>query len=412
VFVPIAFMGGIAGQWFAPFALTIAASVLVSLFVSFSLDPMLSAYWPDPHLALEQRPWLSRVLGRFNRWFDRQAESYKTVIAWALDHRLAMIALAIAAFVGAILLPYYGYVGSGFAPETDESEFMVNVETPPGANLAYTRLKAQEVARLARLHPEVTYTYTTVGGQGDAVDQGNVFVKLVPKNERSRSQSELVDAMRGEMQRLGGVTTAISTGFNDGQKQIQLQLQGDDARELARLADQVMAAVQKVPGAVDVALSTKGQKPELDVQLDRGLAGALGISVGQVAQALRPAFAGYRRRGLDRPVRGNARRDHPARAGVPERRRRPGNAAARRHRAREPADDDSARPGGPCLRLYRPRAYRSPRSRARRHRRREHFRPAVLGRPRRHQRGGRDSAVSGGLRAGAGGRRRAQSASA
>ena len=87
-------MGGIAGQWFKPFGLTIVCSVLVSLFVSFSLDPMLSAYWPDPHLPLEQRRWFSRLLGRFNHWFDRQAERYKRVIAWALDHRFAMVALA------------------------------------------------------------------------------------------------------------------------------------------------------------------------------------------------------------------------------------------------------------------------------------------------------------------------------
>ena len=99
VFVPIAFMGGVAGQWFKPFALTIACSVLVSLFVSFSLDPMLSAYWPDPHLPMAKRPLISRVLGRFNAWFDRQADYYKAVISWALDHRFAMIALAIGVFV-------------------------------------------------------------------------------------------------------------------------------------------------------------------------------------------------------------------------------------------------------------------------------------------------------------------------
>ena len=91
VFVPIAFMGGIAEQWFAPFALTIACSVLVSLFVSFSLDPMLSAYWPDPHVPPEQRFFITRWLDRFNAWFDRQAERYKRVIGWALDHRWTMV---------------------------------------------------------------------------------------------------------------------------------------------------------------------------------------------------------------------------------------------------------------------------------------------------------------------------------
>src|SRR5690606_24873540 len=117
VFVPIAFMGGIAEQWMAPFALTIACSVLVSLFVSFSLDPMLSAYWPDPHLPPERRMWLARVLVRFNRWFDRQAEGYKRLIGWALDHRLAMTALALASFIGALALPALGIVGGAFFPK-------------------------------------------------------------------------------------------------------------------------------------------------------------------------------------------------------------------------------------------------------------------------------------------------------
>jgi HAE1 family hydrophobic/amphiphilic exporter-1 len=292
VFIPIAFLGGVAGQWFKPFGLTIVCSVLVSLFVSFSLDPMLSAYWPDPHLPMQQRSWLSRLLARFNQWFDRQAEAYKGVIAWALDHRISMVGLALASLVAALALPAMGYVGAGFVPEMDESEFTIDIETPPGSNLAYSRLKAEEVSRIARRRPEVAYVYTAVGGQGDAVDEGVVFVKLVPKAERSRTQAQVVSDIRSDVVKLGGLTASISTGFNPGQKQIQLQVRGPDAAELNRLAQAVATEMRQVPGAVDVALSTKGQKPELDVQLDRGLAGSLGITVGQVAQALRPAFAG------------------------------------------------------------------------------------------------------------------------
>jgi len=292
VFIPIAFLGGIAGQWFKPFGLTIVCSVLVSLFVSFSLDPMLSAYWPDPHLPLERRAWVSRVLGRFNHWFDRQAERYKSVIAWALDHRFAMVFLAVATFVGALALPAVGLVGAGFVPEMDTSEFRIDIETPPGSNLAYTRVKAEEVSRIARQRPEVSYVYTSIGGRGDAVDEGVIFVKLKPKNARTRTQQRIVADIRSEVVRLGGITASISTGFNPGEKQIQLQVRGPDATELTRLAQTVAAEMRKVPGAVDVALSTKGQKPELDVQLDRALAGSLGVTVGQVAQALRPAFAG------------------------------------------------------------------------------------------------------------------------
>ena len=292
VFVPIAFMGGIAEQWFAPFALTIASSVLVSLFVSFSLDPMLSAYWPDPHVPEDQKGWLTRALDRFNQWFDRQAEGYKRVIGWALDHRWSMVALAALSFVVALALPVLGILGGSFFPVQDVSEFNILVEAPPGSSLEYTRLKTEEAARLARSKPEVAYTYATIGGRTGAVDEGTVYVRLTPKADRERHQEDVSTEVRAELQRLGGVTASISSGSFDNAKQIQLQLRGPDTGELMRLSEAIQKEVRQVPGAVDVGLSTRGQKPELDVQIDRGLAGALGVTVGQIGQALRVAFAG------------------------------------------------------------------------------------------------------------------------
>jgi hydrophobic/amphiphilic exporter-1 (mainly G- bacteria), HAE1 family len=292
VFVPIAFMGDLAGQWFQPFALTIACSVLVSLFVSFSLDPMLSAYWPDPHLEPHQRSWLGRLLVRFNNWFDRRAEGYKRVIGWALDHRFAMAGLAVLSLAGALALPATGIVGGAFFPDADNSEMLINIETPPGSSLDYTILKSEEAARLARAMPEVRYTYTTIGGRTEAVDEGIVYVRLTPKKDRARHQKQVEAALRAQLVRLGGVTASIGSGNFENQKQIQLQLQGPESRELTRLATEVRAAVEQVPGAVDVGLSTRGQKPELEVTVDRALAGSVGVTVGQVAQTLRVAFAG------------------------------------------------------------------------------------------------------------------------
>ncbi|RPI26890.1 MAG: efflux RND transporter permease subunit [Acidobacteria bacterium] len=291
VFVPIAFMGGLAQQWFAPFALTIAASVLVSLFVSFSLDPMLSAYWPDPHHA-GRKAWITRVLDRFNNWFEAQAERYKRVVAWALDHRLAVIVITVGVFVAALALPAVGILGTEFFPTQDVNEFNIDIETPPGSNLEYTLIKAEEVARMAREMPEVAYTYTTIGGRSGSVDEGKVYVRLKPKDQRTLRQEVVSDELRRRTARLVGVTAAIGTGDFGGMKRIQLQLRGPDTRELARLADRVAADVAKIPGAVDVGLSTRGQKPELNIQVDRAMAGSLGITVGQLAQALRPAFAG------------------------------------------------------------------------------------------------------------------------
>jgi len=344
VFVPIGFMPGIGGQWFKPFALTMACSVAVSLFVSFSLDPMLSAYWADPHKPLHERAWISRQIGKFNTWFNRQAENYKHVIAWALDHRASMMTMAALTFFASFFLPSRGLtglaaalvgiaivvfglnakrvhwagraaivivglaafailpmtvppvrtVGTAFFPEDDRAEFIMALETPPGSNLEYTRLKAQEAANIARSHPEVEYTYTTLGnGATGGVDEGNIYVRTVPKNKRSVSIEELAEQLRHETSRMSGATISVFTSdFNAGFKQIQLQLRGQDVAALAQAADMVKAEVEKIPGAVDIGLSTKGQEPELEIELNRGVAGSLGLTVGQVAQSLRPAFAG------------------------------------------------------------------------------------------------------------------------
>ena len=363
VFVPIAFLEAEAGQWFKPLALTIAFSVLVSLFVSFSLDPMLSAYWPDPHQPEDKKWWITKILDRFNHWFNSQTQKYRGVIAWALDHPLAMMILAVGVFFSAFTLPISGLfgflvamglvlagvfldtrkslpvgvraglgvmfllagiasvfkfpglvqtalgparanalldvgrVGTSFFPGEDNSELNVKVETPPGSNLDYMRLKVLEAIRIAKKYPEVTFTFTTIGGASGAVDAGNVYVKLLPKQERKsrgmRTADDVAGAIRADMTAIGGAVASVYTNdFNGDQKQIQLQMRGNDARVLQEYAEKVLPAMQQVKGAVDVSLSTKGQKPELTVQVDRGLASSLGVSVGSVAQSLRPAFAG------------------------------------------------------------------------------------------------------------------------
>ena len=297
VFVPVAFMYGVAGQWFKPFALTIACSVLVSLFVSFSLDPMLSAYWPDPAVEKGARKGpISRVLSRFNHWFDRQADNYKHVIAWALDHRLAMVLVAVGSLVGALVLQG-AFGGAGFVPTSDRAELELLVETPAGSSLDYTRRKVQEVTRIAREHPEVRYTFSAIGTplplRSPGVDQALIYVRLTPKATRERSQDEVGALLRQELSRVAGADVSVFTsGFGGAVKSIQLELRGPDARELTRLAEQLRREVEQVPGAVDVGLSTRGQKPEVEVEVDRGMAGRLNVTVAQVAQALRAAFAG------------------------------------------------------------------------------------------------------------------------
>ncbi|HTL32091.1 MAG TPA: efflux RND transporter permease subunit [Kofleriaceae bacterium] len=291
VFVPIAFMGGVAEQWFAPFALTIACSVMVSLFVSFSLDPMLSAVWHDPEATGEKRTWLSRQLDIFDRAFQWLTRVYKRVISWALRHRFLMVVLALAAFFGALAIPASGAVGSGFFPIEDRSEFQITLETAPGSNLAYTKTKVVQAVELARQHSEVLYAYSTVGGPTGA-DTAQIYVRLKPKAARKIHQDVVAQALRNEIRQLSGVTAYITTGFGGGFRQIQIQLIGPDTDVLNGLAARVADEVRKVPGAVDVGLSSKGQRPEVEVVPDRDLTGQLGVSAATLAQAVRPAFAG------------------------------------------------------------------------------------------------------------------------
>ena len=292
--------------------------MLVSLFVSFSLDPMLSAYWPDPHVPTpEQRGFVTRMLDRFNDWFDRQAERYKTVIGWALDHRWSMVVLAVVDVRRRAGAAGARHRRRRVLPGDRRLRVQHRARDAAGLEPARTRgSRRRKSPRLARAKPEVLYTYTTIGGQTGAVDEGTVYVQLKPKHERARSQEMVAAELREELARLGGVTASITTGGVRRQKQIQVQLQRTGHRaSCSRLADQVLALVQEVPGAVDVGLSTNGQKPELDVQVDRGLAGSLGVTVGPGRAGAAAGVRRHRRRRLGRSVGRDARRHRAARAG-------------------------------------------------------------------------------------------------
>ncbi len=292
VFVPVAFMEGMPGQWFKPFGLTVAVSVLVSLFISFSLDPMLSAYWGDSHTGKPKHGPLGRQLERFNNWFDRQAQGYSRVIDWALHHRVSMWLLAFGSLFGALAMIATQSVGSSFLPQTDNGAIIIEVRAPSGSSLDYTRIKAEQAASLAQVLPEVEYVQTTVGADGN-ISKAEINIDLIKQSERERSAREIAQGLRSEIQRLVGAEYTIIDELNNGaQKPLQIQFRGPDSRKLNELVSQYMAELKRVEGAVDVGLSTQEPKPELQVKVDRGLASSLGISMSDAANALRVAFAG------------------------------------------------------------------------------------------------------------------------
>ncbi|RYY03245.1 MAG: efflux RND transporter permease subunit [Gammaproteobacteria bacterium] len=288
VFVPVAFMGGGPGQWFKPFALTVVASVLVSLFISFSLDPMLSSRWGDP-VGYQEQPkrGFSAVLKRFNHWFDQQADRYTLVIRWALGHRRAMGCIAVLSLVAALGLQSWKG-GTSFLPAADNGRLVVDIRLPAGASLEYARIKTGQAAELARKLPEVKSIYSDISR-----DESRLEIDIGKPSLRNRNAAEIGKELRRSINRLVGAEYTVQDDTsNGGDKPIRINFYGQDSRKLMELTNAYMDDLRKIKGAVDVGLAQQDPMPELQIELNRSLASNLGIVVGDAAQALRVAFAG------------------------------------------------------------------------------------------------------------------------
>ena len=293
VFVPVAFMGGIIGRFFFQFGITVTAAVLLSMFVSFTLDPMLSSIWPDPPRDGHRRGPVGRLLDAFEHGVERFGNVYQRIIRWSLVWRKTTVLLALSSLVGSFLL--VPFIGSEFVPEADLSEILVQMNTPAGSALAHTQEKAKQVEAALREFPEVEYTYATVNtGFVQGKNYATVFLRLVPRRARKLPQKLLVNPMRDRLQRIAGIEvtyigqfTSVSSG-----KPLQVSIQGPDIDQLARLSRQVTEAMRRTPGAVDIDSSLKAAKPAIEVRLNRELASDLGVGVQQIGAALRPLLAG------------------------------------------------------------------------------------------------------------------------
>ncbi|MFZ6654833.1 efflux RND transporter permease subunit [Undibacterium sp. TJN19] len=288
VFIPVAFMPGMPGEWFRPFALTVACSVLVSLGISFTLDPMLSAYWGDPadhHTA--PKKGISKVLARFNDWFDHQSDRYGKVIAWALHHRRWMSAIALVSLVVALGVQVK-WGGTSFLPAADSGNLMITVRTPASSSIEYARLKMERAAEIARSIAETKDTNSSITPAG-----GRIYVDIGKRTERKRGAKEIAVELREKIRTLVGAEYVVLDDLNNGaQKPVQIDFTGPDSRKLLEITSAYMDKLRQVPGAVDVGLSEQDPKKELKIELNRGLANSMGISSNDAAQALRVAFAG------------------------------------------------------------------------------------------------------------------------
>ncbi|HYR24332.1 MAG TPA: efflux RND transporter permease subunit, partial [Aquabacterium sp.] len=296
VFLPIGFMGGIIGKFFHEFGLTIVAAVLISMFVSFTLDPMLSSVWHDPAIAqhgaiVQARSWYDRSIGRLTRAVDRGsealAEGYHHLLARALDHPWWTMLVAVLSLVGSVAL--VPLMGTEFVPKADYSETFVNFYTPAGTSLQATEARVREVDALVRKMPEVRYTLSTINtGAAQGRNQVSMYIRLTDRHMRQRSVDEMSAPLRRTLSELPGVTVT-HVGLLDpvaGLKPLQLSIQGTSLRELDQLSQQALARLRAIPGLVDLDTSLKPNQPTLDIRVRRDAAADLGLNVDTLSKAL------------------------------------------------------------------------------------------------------------------------------
>src|SRR5688500_13384310 len=305
VFVPVAFMGGQIGKIFFQFGVTVAFAVLVSLFVSFTLDPMLSSVWPDPEVvhgeaaiaaARKKAGPIRRASFAFNDWFERMADRYPPVLRWALHHRgWVALGATLSVVVAFLLLPRLGFT---WMPDYDGSEFTVNFRTAPGSSLEYTVAKGRDIVRLVERRPEVEFTRLSVGGGFRGTpNNGSVYVRLVKPHAREKSQEAITGEVRGALRSVPGVMpfiTGSSSIFGGWRQPIVVRIQGPEPSRLKLAAARALEGIRGVPGVAEPNSSDDGELPQLDVVVDREAAWSAGLGVGSIAATLQPLFAGRR----------------------------------------------------------------------------------------------------------------------
>jgi HAE1 family hydrophobic/amphiphilic exporter-1 len=293
VFVPVATMKGMVGRFFKQFGLTVTFAVLMSLFVAFTLTPMLSSrLLRTGHRRKEFVVF--RWIGAYLQWLD---SIYRRLLGAALRHRAITVISAIVIFIASLGMT--ALVPVEFMTTEDRGQIKVNVELPSGMSLAATEKYVQDVAVKIRKIPGVDYTFTTIGGgrQPD-VNQAQIQVNFVGKHRRAFSQDEAITYIRGMFANVRNARFAVgplfSMGGSSGMRSAQLMynVRGRDYGEINKAADAIAAALNKSSGFVDVDTSFRGGKPEATVHIDRDRAADLGVPVAVIAMSIRTFFAG------------------------------------------------------------------------------------------------------------------------
>ncbi len=301
VFLPVAFMEGIIGRFFYQFGITVASSVAISLFVAFTLTPMLSGRFLKKEEGLKpNKPGLiylpiniiKSILRGWNRFFNGLNDRYRNILNWAIHHRFITLAIATVTFVASLMVG--GLLGSEFFPAADRAEFYVAFKAGPDASLERAGDLAKIIEQKVGEYPEVVFTLTRVGGENTPVNEGQVYVRLLPLAEREVGASEIVARARKDLEGIAGLSIQILPELDDGGSatQVEFSVRGPDLEEVKNIAEQAEEIMRAAPGARDVENSEKLAKPEVQIHVNRDLASDLGVSISSLASNVRNLIDG------------------------------------------------------------------------------------------------------------------------
>jgi multidrug efflux pump subunit AcrB len=291
VFLPVVFLAGIPGRFLRSFGITMSVAILVSLFVSFTLTPMLSSRWLVSHAHGGPKGWLERLTDAFYSPIERV---YLAILRFCLRWRIVVVAASLAALLSVPVLGYFAK--KSFLPIDDQAQFEVVVRAPEGRSLLATGVEAERLAReiRTRFADDLVGTLVTAGVEDAANDNvAVIYVRLTDPRTRPHTQEQVMDLVRREVlsQASEGVVASVSDvsivgGSGAQNAKVQYYLVGPDLDGLAKYSGEAADRLRKVPGAVDVDTTLVVGKPELGVFVDRDRAAAHGVSVLDVAQTL------------------------------------------------------------------------------------------------------------------------------
>ncbi len=283
IFAPVIFMSGIIGMFFKSFAVVVTFGVLVSLFVSLTLTPMLCSRF----LNVDKKH--GKLYYALDGMFHKLDNFYRHALAWSLHHRWKVVVLTVLIVLSSGF--FFANVGKAFMPDEDQGRFMVFSKVPLGSSIDYTNSKLVEVEKILAKHPEIQTNFSAIGlGTAGQVNTAFSSLRLVPRAERTLTQQQLIAQLRQELATVPGVRAfpapIPSVGGQRGEP-LQFVLTGQNIDEVARLSKELLTKLSKeMPGLGRVDLDLQLDLPQLAIKINRAKAAALGLSAQDVAAAI------------------------------------------------------------------------------------------------------------------------------